>query len=373
MKILMVDQIAKVNYKYSYSLAQAVADQGNEVVLAVDQKKDSEHCKCRILNLFNTDEKNIGKIDKMKNYMASYKAIYNEIKNGKYDVLHTQWMIFSPVDYYFLNKIKKELGIKLVVTIHDILPFNRKFYDFKYHKKVYSLADGIIVQANNNVQRFDELFPEMAGKEVMIPHGHFLEYADYATKEESRKYLNIPEDKTVLLFFGQIKKVKGVGVLLEAFAKIKDKYPDVLLVIAGSVWKDDFSQYQEIIHANHMQDRVRADIKYIPDKEVKYYYNAADCCMLPYLDVYQSGVVQLTYAYKKPVVATRIGAFKEVVLENESGFMCEPNNPDDLANAIEKALASKDRYAEMAQAGYEYIAEKYSWGKIAKKVCEVYE
>ena len=180
-------------------------------------------------------------------------------------------------------------------------------------------------------------------------------------------------DEKIVLFFGQIKKVKGVGVLLNAFAQIKDENPNVLLVIAGSVWKDDFSQYQEIIDQKGMGKAVRTDIRYIPDEEIKYYYSAADFCVLPYLDVYQSGVVQLSYAYKKPVVATRLGAFKEVVLEGRSGFMCEPGDVDSLREALQKALDSYGRYDEMGQAGYDYIREKFSWTEIAKKIVELYQ
>lgn len=373
MKILMVDQIAKVNYKYTYSLASAIAQQENEVILAVDQKTETEGCNCRKLNLFNTDDKNIGKLTKLINYFASYVKIYQELLKGNYDVLHTQWLIFSPVDYFFLRKIKKKCRVKLIVTIHDILPFNQKFYDLCFHRKVYKLADQLIVQAENNIKRFDELFPEMSGKETMIPHGHFLDYAEPIDKVAARNYLKLPVDKTIFLFFGQIKKVKGVGLLLEAFQKIREKNPEALLVIAGSVWKDDFTQYQEIIDRYHMQAAVRTEIRYIPDEEIKYYYSAADCCVLPYLDVYQSGVVQLTYAYKKPVVATRIGAFREVVLENKSGFMCEPNNIDSLAEAIGQALEKAGRFEAMGEEGYNYIKDKFSWDKIARKVCELYE
>lgn len=372
MKILLVDQIAKVNYKYTYSLAEAVSQEGNDVILAVDQKKESEHCTCTILRLFNTDEKSIGKFDKITNYFSSYKAIYNELKNGNYDVLHTQWLIFSPVDYYYLKRIKRKLGIKLVVTIHDILPFNKKFYDYYYHKKVYTLADNIIVQAENNIQRFDQLFPSLAGKEIMIPHGHFLEYAEIVDQSKARRKLNIAEEKFVFLFFGQIKKVKGVGVLLEAFSQLLNKRSDVLLVIAGSVWKDDFSQYQELIDKHSMKNSVIKDIRYIPDEEVKYYYAASDCCVLPYLDVYQSGVIQLCYAHKKPVVATNIGAFKEVVIDGKTGFLCEPNNSEELADKMLLAIEKQDELEHMADEGYKYIEEKYSWKKIAKKTINLY-
>ena len=373
MKVVLVDQIAKVNYKYSFSLANALKNAGLDVTLVIDQKKEDEGCECKKIHWFNTDEKNIGKVSKLLNYLKSYKKIREIIIQEEYRVLHTQWLIFSPVDYYFLRRIKKESGIKLVVTIHDILPFNQKFYDYRYHRKVYELADEVIVQADNNVKRFDELFPQLAGKEIMIPHGHFLDYAECVDKNEARNYLKLSHDKRIILFFGQIKKVKGVGVLLEAFAQIKTEYPEAQLVIAGSVWKDDFSQYQEIIDKYQMGESVRTDIKYIPDEEVKYYYSAADFCVLPYLDVYQSGVVQLTYAHKKPVVATKIGAFKEVVLEGQSGFLCEPNDVNSLSDALRIALKSYDRYDAMGQIGYDYIKEKYSWDKIAEKIALLYQ
>jgi len=373
MKIVLVDQIAKVNYKYSFSLANALEKTGIDVTLVIDQKNEEDGCKCKKFNWFNTDEKGIGKISKLLNYLKSYKMLRTKIAEGNYQVLHTQWLIFSPVDYYFLRKIKKESGIKLVVTIHDILPFNQKFYDYRFHRKVYELADEVIVQADNNIKRFDELFPQMAGKEVMIPHGHFLDYSECIDKNKARDYLNLSYDKKIILFFGQIKKVKGVGILLESFAQIKNEYPDVQLVIAGSVWKDDFSQYQEIIDKNQMNMCVRTDIRYIPDEEVKYYYSAADLCVLPYLDVYQSGVVQLAYAYKKPVVATSIGAFKEVVLEGKSGFMCKADNVNSLSEALKTALDSYDRYCEMGQAGYDYIKQKFSWIKIAEKIALLYQ
>ena len=373
MKVLFVDQIAKVNYKYSFSLANALEAVGANVALVMDQKEEDAGCGCEKYRWFNTDEKNIKKSRKFLNYISSYKKIKREIEQGEYQVLHIQWLIFSPVDYYYLHKIKKKTGIKIVVTIHDILPFNQKFYDYRCHKKIYDLADEIIVQADNNIERFDELFPRMAGKEVMIPHGHFLDYAERIDKNTARNHLDFLHDEKIVLFFGQIKKVKGVGVLLNAFAQIKDENPNVLLVIAGSVWKDDFSQYQEIIDQKGMGKAVRTDIRYIPDEEIKYYYSAADFCVLPYLDVYQSGVVQLSYAYKKPVVATRLGAFKEVVLEGRSGFMCEPGDVDSLREALQKALDSYGRYDEMGQAGYDYIREKFSWTEIAKKIVELYQ
>lgn len=114
MKVLLVDQIAKVAYKYTYSLANALHEQGVYVDLVIDQKEESEDCACNRTNLFNTDEKDIGKIKKLWNYLWSLKAIRKMMKG--YDILHTQWIIFSPVDYIFFRHLKK-MNKRIVVTI----------------------------------------------------------------------------------------------------------------------------------------------------------------------------------------------------------------------------------------------------------------
>ena len=154
MKVLLVDQIAKVNYKYTFPLANGLEKAGAEVLLAIDQKQEKENCRCKRINLFNTDEKNVGKLEKMQNYIASYKKIGEILRADNFDVLHTEWYTFSPIDYLFLSRFKKKYGVKYVATVHDILPFNEKFYDKYFHKKLYELADSIILQAPGNVNRF---------------------------------------------------------------------------------------------------------------------------------------------------------------------------------------------------------------------------
>lgn len=372
MKILLLSQIAVVDYKYTYSLANALKACGNDIELVIDDKKDNEYCKCKCYNKFLTSRKDIGKIKKLVNYCSAYRFVVKKAIKEKFDVVHVQWFQFSPVDYYYLKKLKKS-GIKIVVSVHDILPFNEKKYDMPFHKKIYGLCDEIIVQAKNNIKRFNELFPEDSKKVTFIPHGHFLDFADKHEKKESRARLNIPMDKTVLLFFGQIKKVKGVGVLLEAFGKLTQKRNDLYLVIAGSVWKDDFAPYQEIIDKYNLSDaQLKTDIHFIPDEKIGYYYSACDVAVLPYLDVYQSGVIQLVYAYGKPAIATAIAPFMEIVEDGVTGFLCTPNDADSLSNTIERAVENAKDYEVLGEAGRKRIEIKYSWKEIAEKIMELY-
>lgn len=372
MRILLIDQIATVNYKYTFNLCNELKKQGVDVDLIIDNKKYIDECKVNVINLFNTADKKISKFVKVVNYIKSALSIIKLIKLNKYEVLHVQWFTLSPIDYLYIKKAKK-YGIKIIVTIHDILPFNQKFYDFKFHNKIYGIADEIIVQAENNKKRFKEIFPKYSNKIHFIPHGNFLNYAKIFKQENARGILGLPDDKTILLFFGQIKKVKGVGVLLDAFSEVCRQRDDIYLVIAGSVWNDNFDIYNNKIQEYNLINNVRCDIRYIKDEEISYYYSACDLNVLPYLDVYQSGVVQLAYAYEKPVIATNIGAFREIVLDGESGFLCEPNNSNSLVKTIYTALEKKDSFARMGQVGNQYIKKKFSWEDIVSKIIKLYK
>lgn len=371
MKVLLIDQIATVNYKYTFNLCNELKKQTMNVDLVMDNKKDVDECKVNSISLFNTADKERNKIVKVLNYIKASLSIIKLIKSNNYEVLHVQWFILSPIDFLYIEKAKKR-GIKIIVTIHDILPFNQKFYDLKFHKKIYGIADEIIVQAENNIKRFKEIFPEYSTKIHFIPHGNFFNYAQTINQEDARRILELPQDKTILLFFGQIKKVKGLGVLLDAFGEVCKQRQDIYLVIAGSVWNDNFEIYNNKIKQYNLINNIRCDIRYIKDEEVHYYYSACDLNVLPYLDVYQSGVIQLAYAYCKPTIATNIGAFREIVQDEKTGFLCRPNDSDDLASTIIKAVMEKDRFNEMGQLGSKYIEKKYSWEDIVDKIIKLY-
>lgn len=373
MKVLLIDQIAQINYKYSFSLANALKRQGNTVELVVDDKQDNDYCSCPVNNVFITSRKDVSKIGKLVNYTAAYSYIIRKTSKECFDIVHVQWFQFSPIDYLFLKKLKKK-GIWIVVTVHDILPFNKKIYDKLFHGKIYDLCDRLIVQSKPNINRIRRLFSkQVRNKVVFIPHGNFLDFAEIHNKADSRKRLGISKNKKVFLFFGQIKKVKGVGVLLEAFGKIVKERSDIFLVIAGRVWKDSFEKYQSIIDKNGLsEEQLMMNIGFIPDDEVGYYYSAADIAVLPYLDVYQSGVVHLAYSYHLPVIATDIPGLNDVVKDGETGYLCEAGDVDGLARTMERAADDSDNWCAMGDAGAENDRIQYSWDKIAKGIDTLY-
>lgn len=373
MKVLLLNQIPEVNNKYTFSLARGLKQANVDVrVCGIESDGVSAYSDVEYLRLFGAYSKQSNPFKKIRIYKNSWDRIVKYCINEKIEIVHVQWYIFSPLDWHYHQKLRKN-GIKVITTIHDLLPFDRKFYDYYYHKKIYSHSDKVISQAKMNIDELVEKYNVERNKIVYIPHGHYMEYAETATKDESLERLSLPDDRPIILFFGQIKKVKGVDVLIESIAKVKKKFPNIFCVIAGKVWKDDFSFYQNMIDNLNLSDCIRTDIKFIPDDDIKYYFNAADIVALPYRQIYQSGVVLLGAAYEKPVVATTEGEFLNVIKNGETGLLVESGNSTEFANALIKYLESPDLATQMGKACKADLNDRLSWTNIAKSISDVYE
>lgn len=373
MKLLLIDQVPEVNDKYSFALARAIKEQGVDITLCGSKSDvNKSHMFDNYITLFDNYSKVGNLFKKVMCYNQSWKRILKYVKDNSIDFVHVQWFIFSPLDYYYIRKMKKR-GVKVIDTIHDLLPFNKKFYDFFFHKKIYNMVDAIISQATKNIERLVSEFSVDASKVKYIPHGHFMDYAEVATKDESRQYLNIPKDKKVILFFGQIKKVKGVDILIKSLPKVIEKHKDVVCVIAGKVWKDDFEQYNNLITKLGLSDYIKTDIRYIGDDEIKYYFNAADIIAMPYREIYQSGVVLLAYAYRKPVVATTEGEFVNVIKNKETGILVPSEDEEAFASGLNWYFDNPEKISEFGQAGYDDLSVRLSWTNIAKDIVSLYK
>ncbi len=371
MKVLLLNQIPEVNNKYTFSLADAIASQGVDIVVCGIEDDDVSSYNTPFLSLFYSYSKVNGLVKKVISYKKSWDRVYKYCIENEVDVVHVQWYIFSPLDYHYHKKLRKK-GIKVITTIHDLLPFNKKFYDFHYHKKIYTHANHVITQAEMNIATLVSDFGVKKENISYIPHGHYMEYAEIATREESREYLGISPNKKVILFFGQIKKVKGVDVLINALPEVVEKHDDVVCVIAGKVWKDDFQIYDDMIKDLGLENHIMKHIRFIDDSEIKYFFNACDVVALPYRQIYQSGVVLLAYAYEKPVVATTEGEFLNVIKDKETGLLVESENAKAYAVALNWYLDNPEKAKQFGLLGKEDLSKRLSWQSISKDVCKVY-
>jgi glycosyltransferase involved in cell wall biosynthesis len=371
MKVVLLNQIPEVNNKYTFSLAQGVMKKNVDITICGIHGDDVSTYYAPFIDIFDSYSKKNNVLSKIVSYYRSYLTLENYCIKNKIDILHLQWYVVSPLDFYFIRRMKIR-GIKIVVTIHDLLPFNKKPFDFYFHKKIYKAADAVISQAILNKK---PLLNEFLVKEESIhyvPHGHYMEYANKIDSDVARERLGISHNRKVVLFFGQIKKVKGVDVLIKAMQNVVKNCPNALCVIAGKVWKDDFSIYQRLIEELGLVHSVKADIRFISDEEIKYYFEATDVVALPYRKIYQSGVVLLAAAYEKPIVATSEGEFVQVIKDKETGLLVRAEDENELANAICWYFDHPDKARDYAKACKKDLEIRLSWDTIAEQIVNIY-
>ncbi len=155
------------------------------------------------------------------------------------------------------------------------------------------------------------------------------------SQQQARATLGIPTDAEVLLFFGYVRRYKGLDVLIEAFAIARSQRPALFLLIAGEFYEDE-AKYRRQIAALGVEDAVKVVNAYIPNEEVGMYYSAADVVVLPYREATQSGILATAYTFQRPVIATAVGGLQELVEEGKTGLIAPPEDPHQLAATINR-------------------------------------
>jgi D-inositol-3-phosphate glycosyltransferase len=145
-------------------------------------------------------------------------------------------------------------------------------------------------------------------------------------------------DSLVLLFFGYVRKYKGLDILIEAFAKILSSNPKARLLIVGEFY-DNPNEYFDLIKKLTIEDKVKVINQFVPNEEVAKYYQIADVVILPYRSATQSGILNVAYGFYKPVIVTNVGGLAEFVDEGKTGFVVKPNSPDAIAEGVQRLLS----------------------------------
>jgi len=163
------------------------------------------------------------------------------------------------------------------------------------------------------------------------------------TPDEAKAQLGIRDGERTILFFGAIAPYKGLDFLVTAFQRIIARDAKHRLIIAGRPkggCEKHLEEVQETLSRTIDRTQVIQDINYIPDQKIELYFKAADVLVLPYREIFQSGILFLAYSFGLPVVAADVGSLRETIIEGRTGFLCRPHDPGDLAKTIERYFES---------------------------------
>lgn len=270
--------------------------------------------------------------------------------------------------------LARSLGMKVVVTAHDVQPFVERLSVPWMATRAYRMADRIIAQGRTAEKELGALLGVPASRIDVIPHGSYLPFVGEApTRGTARARLGLPEGARVLLFFGQIKAVKGLDLLIQSMPRVLREHPDTVLLVAGKAWKDDLRRYRKQIEALGISESCVLHTRYIPDEEVAAYYAAADVVVLPYRRIYQSGVLLMAMSHGKPVVASDLPGMTEVVTDGVNGYLFAAGDAQALAARLAGVLGDDEELRRIAQRALRYVEEHHDWGRIGAMTVACYQ
>ena len=290
----------------------------------------------------------------------------NELKKLKPDIIVVRyWLpLMGPCLGTILRIVKKNRHTKIICIADNVLPHEKRVGDKQFTAYFIKPVDAFITMSEKVMSDLRQFTNKPARKLV---HPLYDNFGDRLDKAEARKHLGLNENDNIILFFGFIREYKGLDLLLEAMALLKNKSTansqqstDIKLLIAGEFYKDR-KVYDEIIEKHQLQPNIILRTNFIADSEVKYYLSAADFVIQPYRSATQSGVTPLAYHFEKPMLVTNVGGLPDLVPDQKVGLVAEPNAAS-IAKKIEELYKlGEDHFLPHLREE----KKKYSWNVLA--------
>lgn len=242
------------------------------------------------------------------------------IKKEKPDlVIIRYWLPFmGPCLGTIARLVKKDNTIKIIAITDNVIPHEKRIGDSLFTGYFVKSCDGFIAMSNAVLKELEGFIK--TDKKIFLPHPIYDIFGNAVEKNTAKKQLNLDETTNYLLFFGFIRKYKGLDLLLHAMADERIKALNVKLIVAGEFYEDE-KPYLEIIEKNKIADTVILKTNYIQSDDVRFYFCASDMIVQPYKTATQSGVTQIAYHFDKPMLVTNVGGLSEIVPHNKVGYV----------------------------------------------------
>ena len=262
--------------------------------------------------------------------------------------------------------VRSNKHTKTIVVIDNLIPHEKRFGDHLLNSYFVNSVDGFVAMSEsvfNDLSQFDA-----DKKKVLGVHPLYDNFGKAKSKEEAIENLGLDKNYKYILFFGIIRKYKGLDILLEAFADNRLKNQNLKLIVAGEFY-EDAKPYHDLIKQYNLADSVILATKFIPDEQVVDYFCTADIIVQPYKHATQSGITQIAYHFEKPMLVTNVGGLAEIVPHNKVGYVTS-QNPQDIADAI-LDFFQQNKEAQFIK-GVKEEKKKYSWDIMVSNIKKIH-
>ena len=288
----------------------------------------------------------------------------NELRKIKPDYIVVRfWMpFFGPCLGSILKLVNRNKFTQIICIADNVIPHEKRMGDTLLTKYFFSSIHRFVTMSekvNQDLKTFTQK------PSINIVHPIYDNFGDILSKEEARKHLALPINEKIILFFGFIRKYKGLDLLLEAMNNASIREANIKLLIAGEFY-DNKEEYELIIAKYNLANSLYLRTQFIDNSEVKYYLSAADFVIQPYKNATQSGVTPLAYHFEKPMLVTSVGGLANLVPHMKVGIVTEPN-ADSIAAGIMKLY-------ELGETHFlKHLCEekkKFSWEHLTTAIIE---
>jgi len=285
-----------------------------------------------------------------------------QLKKEKPDIIVVRyWLPFmGPALGTVLRQAKKNKHTQIICIADNVIPHEKRLGDVAFTKYFTKACNGFITMSDKVMNDLRQ-FTQKPAK--LVQHPLYDNFGTIISKEEARKHLDISNETKIVLFFGFIRKYKGLDLLLKAIPNLKSKITNLKFLIAGEFYEDE-KPYQDLINELGIRNELILKTQFISDSEVKYYLCAADVLVQPYKNATQSGVTPLAYYFEKPMVVTNVGGLPDLVPHEKCGLVAQPE-PASIADAI-------SRFFELGEQHFiPHLRQeklKYSWSNIVDAI-----
>jgi D-inositol-3-phosphate glycosyltransferase len=372
---------------YALGMASALTGQGIGVDFIGSDELDAPQLResplINFLNLRGDQREDAPLLRKAVRLLTYYARLMKYAVSSEPRIFHILWNNrFEHFDRTLLMLYYRLFGKRIILTAHNVNIRKRDGCDNWFNRLSlgiqYRLCHHILVHTGMMKDELIADFGIASSRVSVIPFGiNNTCPVTTLARQGARELIGLNSSEKVLLFFGRIAPYKGVKYLIAAFRKMAKQDARYRLIIAGKVKGGCLNYWNDIqsnIAASGIRRQIVARIEHIPDNQVEIFFKAADVVVIPYVQIFQSGVPFLSYSFGLPVIATDVGSLRNDIVEGKTGFLCRPRDPADLANAI-KTYFTSDLYQNLEASRNrirEFANDRYSWTKVAQILDSVY-
>jgi len=372
-KVAVVDP-SNFTPPYDHHLCEGLADIDWEVKLFTSGKTNwtPENYE-RIRTFYPITEGRVGDVlagkirmlAKGMEHIIGMSQLVNRLNRWNPDIIHFQWFPLPVVDVPLVRLLGNIAPT--VLTVHDSTPFQgaatSRFQQVLAEKSPQAVDKVVVHTEETKAKLANASTPQ---EEIsVIPHG-VIRYpvTDHLPTDNA--------DKTTVLFFGNVKPYKGVDVLIDAVARLPTEVRQNLQVVIAGRPHGAADELKQRASEKGVTNSITWEFGFIEHGRVGTYFQRSDIVVFPYRHIDQSGALMTALPFGKPVIATKVGGFKDILTDGVHGRLVPPDDADALSSAMTELLRDENQRAEMGDAVADLADSTYSWRRLAEMTTDLY-